>query len=163
MEKEVNPYRPPQPTPPTVEAGLKKTPVLLVILFAVVTCGIYVPFWYWSRRHALNQMAPERGITGLCTAVFILLVASSLVPFAFAMEEGSAELAPEQRMFPQLLNLAYVIILLVLGFRVKGILEANYPDRISGVGVFFLNLYYLQYKINRLGHGEPQAFGSGLT
>ncbi len=73
------------------------------------------------------------------------------------------ELAGEQGSLSALLNLAYMILLLVLGFRVKGILEANYPDTISGLGVFFFNLYYLQYKINRLGHKEPQTHGLGLT
>ena len=53
--------------------------------------------------------------------------------------------------------------MLVLAFRVKGILEMNYPDPISGLGVFFLNLFYLQYKINRLGQKEPQTIGLGLT
>lgn len=37
-------------------------------------------------------------------------------------------------------------------------LEKHYPDDISGIGVFFFRIFYLQYKINRLGApGEDRA------
>jgi hypothetical protein len=164
MESEINPYEAPKSTiRSTEEIALNKTPVLLILFFAFITFGVYVPFWYWRRREAFNRIAPERGVTTLCLVAFAILVVVCVASFTVAFVTGGAELSPEQELPMQILNWAYAIVVLVLGFRVKGILEANYPDRISGVGVFFLNIFYLQYKINRLGSGEPQTATLGLT
>lgn len=158
-----NPYVAPRPSTSDEVEELKKTPVLVVVFFTFITCGIYQPFWYWQRRRALNRMAPEKGVDGLCIAAFVLLGVGLAVGFWSGMVSEGAAPSPEVEVAIRFVNFAYAILMLALGFRVKGILEANYPDRISGVGVFFLNLFYLQYKINRLGQGEPQAVGLGLT
>jgi hypothetical protein len=164
MESEINPYEAPKSTiRSTEEIALKRAPVLLIFFFALITGGIYVPFWYWRRRDVLNRMAPERGVTTLSLVAFTILVVVFVASFTMAFMTEGAELTPNQELPLQILNWSYAIVVLVLGFRVKGILEANYADRISGVGVFFLNIFYLQYKINRLGTGEPQTASLGLT
>jgi hypothetical protein len=163
-EKEWNPYEAPAaPEATEGEDVLPKTPVLLVLFFTIITCGIYQPFWFWRRREVLNRMAPDKGVTGLCIAAFVSLGVVFVVGFLAGMASEGAPLAPQVDLFLQMLNLGYAILILILGFRVKGILEMNYSDSISGVGVFFLNIYYLQYKINRLGQGEGHLIGLGLT
>jgi hypothetical protein len=59
-------------------------------------------------------------------------------------------------------DIASRILTLVLSFQVKAILEENYPDDISGVGTFFLSIFYLQYKINRLQPKGPAGSVLGL-
>jgi hypothetical protein len=146
--QDVNPYRPPPPSSRLEETTLKKTPVLLVFFFSFITYGIYVPFWYWRRRHALNGIAPERRVDRLVILAFFLLVAIFVLPFAANVVGPVNDLAGS----PLLGALAwsYVIVIMVLAFRVGRILETTYLEKVSGLGVFLLNLLYLQYKINRL-------------
>ncbi len=139
--QELNPYHPPQSNLRLEETTLKKIPVLLVFFFCFITYGIYVPFWYWRRRHTLNRIAPERRVNGLVIVAFVLLVAANTV----GMANGVAE-SPLQA----ILAWSYVIVIMVLAFRVGSILETSYLEKVSGVGVFLLNLLYLQFKINRI-------------
>lgn len=53
-----NPYAPPKaavldlPSP----TGLKQCSVLLMIVFTIVTFGLYYPTWFFRRRNALNAL-----------------------------------------------------------------------------------------------------------
>ena len=51
--------------------------------------------------------------------------------------------------FDVVFRLAAAIVLLVLAFRAKDIIEANYDSDVSGLITFFFGvIMYLQYKIN---------------
>ena len=50
--------------------------------------------------------------------------------------------------FDVVFRLAAAIVLLVLAFRAKDIIEANYDSDVSGLITFFFGVMYLQYKIN---------------
>ena len=154
------PYTPPSSggkAPATPE--LKKTPVVLVILFTLVTFGLYVPIWFLRRRKALNHLAPEDdsvnlvtfGLTGLFAAAF----GTGLYQGA-SVEMGSA-LSPNSLLAIQVVDLTSRLFVIVASFRVKMILEGHYPERLSALGTFFLSIFYLQYRINRAGQTDPLA------
>jgi hypothetical protein len=157
---EHNPYASPQHarTEPD-EPVLKKTPVLLVILFTVVTLGIYIPIWFLRRRKALNHLAPEDdsvdrvvfGLAGLYALAFVFGVHSGITE-----EPGQVSTSASQ-LVPQWLEIISRLFVIVASFRVKTILEGHYPERLSAVGTFFLSIFYLQYRINRAGQADPVA------
>ena len=79
---------------------LKKRSVLLMILFTVLTFGLYVPIWFLTSRQALNSLTTRKKINlWLCIG---LLVTHLLFLFVWPA-----------------LRWAEVILLLVLSFRVK--------------------------------------------
>jgi len=150
MDEAQDPYRPPgwasSGTPLTAE--LPKTSVLVMILLMVVTLGLYIPFWFLRRRKILNQLSPERRVDGWIAALVALYVGA----FVLGLVAGLVGAPPGQTflLWARFVEVGRGILTLVLGFQVKAILEENYPDHISGVGTFFLSIFYLQYKVNRL-------------
>ncbi len=125
------------PISTTSSEELKKTPVLLVILLFVLTLGFYGVYWFTSRRKVLNRLAGRNEINlGLCIAAFFSALALNIAPAMLGD-------------FHFVIRLAASIVLLVLTFRVKDILDANYDSDFSGLLTIFFHIFYLQYKINR--------------
>ena len=136
---------------------MKKTPVVLTILLTIVTFGLYLPYWFFSRRKALNQLAPEDDDVNLVTFSLVALYAISFCAGIYqglTLETADA-LSPGFQTMLQWVNFASRILTIVAGFRVKMILEGHYPERLSTVGTFFLSIFYLQYRINRAGQTDP--------
>ncbi|MGH9324462.1 MAG: DUF4234 domain-containing protein [Vicinamibacteria bacterium] len=154
------PYAPPASISPTVqELALPRTGLLVMILITLVTLGLYIPYWFLSRRRALNHLAAEADNVNLLT---FLLAATYAIAFAFgsisgALSETVGSTLAAFRQGTTIIDLVSRILTIILSFRVKSILEANHPEPLSAVGTFFLSLFYLQYKINRMGETDPVA------
>jgi hypothetical protein len=131
----------------------------MVLLF-VITAGIYSPCWFLLRRQGINSLnANEKlGVSPFVIAIFLYAVAIALG--VTESTDPSQTGAP----FARLVSLAAGVVLLVQSFKVRRIFEAHlqetmlelseYPhlkqseSSLSGVAVFFLNIFYLQYVIN---------------
>ncbi|MEM9554516.1 MAG: hypothetical protein AAGC60_09665 [Acidobacteriota bacterium] len=154
-----NIYAPPTasleaPESDTDAPDVKKVPVLLVIFLAVVTNGIYIGYWYLSRRKSLNALTPsdDYGVVGPIT-IIITFTANLVLSLLMIVDPVFADLETPAL----LLNLIGGVTGLFLAFGVRSILqiytvEASPLERIrfSGLLTFFFNIYYLQYKINRI-------------
>ena len=56
---EVNPYAPPQAKvadPPPNSHGLKRRSVLVMVVFTIISFGLYYPIWWFRRRQGLNRL-----------------------------------------------------------------------------------------------------------
>jgi hypothetical protein len=164
--KQVNDASDDQPYAPPTHAGdavapteLKKTPVLVVLLFTVITLGLYFPIWFLRRRKALNHLAPEDdnvnvvvfGLAGLFVLAFCFGLYQGLQSGMGAIPTRNAQLTT------RIVDLVSRLFVIVASFRVKTILEGHYPERLSAVWTFFLSIFYLQYRINRAGQTDPAA------
>ena len=142
---------------------LKRRSISRMLLLTVVTGGFYYPFWFLLRQHDINSLNAKEKLQSFPFVVAIVLVAVSVgfsvwasnVEAAAEMYEGAARLA----------DLAAYILLLVQSFKVRRIFEAHLhadlgqlsdtphlrhsQSSLSGVAVFFLQIFYLQYVINR--------------
>jgi hypothetical protein len=155
-------YRPPgwSSSAEPDDSELPKTSVLVVIFLTLITIGLYVPVWFLRRRKVLNRLSPARNVNAFIAG----LVALYLGAFVLGITAG-VEGAPQGQnldFWTGVVDIASRILTLVLSFQVKAILEENYPDDISGVGTFFLSIFYLQYKINRLQPKGPAGSVLGL-
>ncbi len=142
---------------------LKRRSISRMVLLTVVTGGFYYPFWFLLRQHDINSLNAKEKLQSFPFVVAIALLAFSLgfsvwasnVEAAAEMYEGAARLA----------DLAAYILLLVQSFKVRRIFEAHLhadlgqlsdtphlrhsQSSLSGVAVFFLQIFYVQYVINR--------------
>ena len=142
---------------------LKRRSISRMLLLTVVTGGFYYPFWFLLRQHDINSLNAKEKLQSFPFVVAIALLAFSVgfsvwasnVEAAAEMYEGAARLA----------DLAAYILLLVQSFKVRRIFEAHLhadlgqlsdtphlrhsQSSLSGVAVFFLQIFYLQYVINR--------------
>ncbi len=176
-----------EPAPPTSATpgsplpGLKRTSVLLLIFLSFITVVIYYPVWFLRRRSALNGLRSRDKLnTGVFVVAIVLFsVGLLLMLMAWALEgfgEGLGRgdlLAVSKGLegFAQFLNLVAGIALLIQSFRVRRMLtehlaaHTGQPVSISGLGTFFFQILYLQYKINTIlaratGAGAPTGIKS---
>ena len=124
-------------------------PVWLVILLSIVTLAYYLPIWFLNRCRAVNQFYGHRFLGAWAPILVIFLMATSnVLDFVTTHPRGSP-----LNMTINLLDATSSLMLLVLSFRFRRYLidyVGPQGSRVSGVWTFFLSIYYLQYKINRL-------------
>jgi len=151
------PYEPPASGPfEDRHPEIPRTGLLLMIVLTLLTLGLYIPYWFLSRRRAFNHLAPEGDSINLLT---FAVAAASAVAWVLGflsglLFEASAPAAP-LRHWTTAIDFGSRILTIILCFQIKSILEANHPERLSAIGTFFLSLFYLQYKINR--QADPVA------
>lgn len=154
-----NPYRPPSSALFTNarHPKLKETSVLLVFLLPYLTGGYYVPYWYVTRRTALNDLAGHDAVR-LWPCILGVGLQSLYVTLLFVRASGVA--FPDAQAYETASLLTYSVVFLALAFRVKAILEDSYGQDLSVLWTLFFRIAYLQYKINEaieLGGSLPGA------
>jgi hypothetical protein len=131
-----------RPDPPNLHWGL-------VLLFGVLTCGLFNTAWNLVQAAWMKTVAPQSRalyyyIGSVCTLAFIFL---DSLQAGFAHSKGSSE---------GLLNLVYLILLLIGRFSLRSSLEEYYNSvepaglRLSGVMTFFFGDIYFQYHLNQI-------------
>lgn len=161
-----NPYAPPTvavldlPSP----IRLKQRSVPLMIVFWVVTFGLYYVVWFFRRRKAFNALNSSKKV-----ALWPLLLFSVMmgIELTIGVVSGDRPVQDTVGKIPMavivLLRIAAALLVLWQAFVVKDILEDHltpatdgatpsmFVERVqlSGIAVFFLSIFYLQYTINR--------------
>jgi hypothetical protein len=150
--------------------AVKKTPVILMIIFDFLTLGIYSCCWFLIRRESLNTISKFKK---LGKTPFILCILLSVIGIVILVSSGILEglceatgdlgyasLALMLDGVNRVMDIVIGITLLVQSFKVKSMLESHlsrnedginpFAISLSGVGTFFFRNYYLQYRINKI-------------
>jgi len=171
MAMDSNPYAPPRARvadPEPGAHGLKKRSVLMMIVFMIITLGIYYPVWWFRRRPGLNRLNSPRKLS---VWVLVLLAALFAFQFLLGIVEGAAPeeqpLGPEARLVISLIQMAVSFYLLFQTFKIKAMIEDHATPapgsepmfafehvKLSGVMTFFFSVFYLQWAINRYVVGK---------
>jgi hypothetical protein len=161
---ESNPYAPPQAAvadPPSTVHGLKQRRVVVMIVFMLISFGLYYPIWWFRRRAGLNRLNSPKKLAAwpliLLAALFVVQVGLGLVagptPLEQVIGDGGALLVA-------VFQLAIGILMIVQAFRVKDMIEDHATPEadsgpfiarveLSGLMTFFFSVFYLQWAINR--------------
>ena len=153
----MNPYAPPEADVAGLEAsddGTRKhgrsvyagenRSVALLVLFTLLSCGLYPAIWYVRRQRFLDDLDSNAKLgAGLAWGGII----ASAIAFVIAV------VVPPNTPL-QGLSVGSGIVSLVQAFRVAHILRSNFARtgrliEVSGVPTFFFGVFYLQYVINR--------------
>ena len=133
-------FVPDVPSPPNLHWGL-------VLLFSVLTCGIFVPVWELVLAVWVKKYEPEsKTLLFYCGAIALLI--AHFVLSATARGDGV------QAAIGGLLNLVYAVVAIVARFNLKHWLEQHYNSteqmglQLSGVMTFFFGGIYFQYHVN---------------
>lgn len=160
---DANPYAPPKARVSDVDAaGLKHRSVWMMVLFTVISLGIYYLIWWLRRRDALNRLNSSKKVAIWPLLLLGLLFAGSLVLgiLAGSLGEG-APIVQTGNLVSSVVQIVVSIAMLIQTFRVKDIIEDHAaPDphsdtlfvervQLSGLMTFFFSIYYLQWAINR--------------
>ena len=57
-----NPYAPPKAAVADLPTGLKQRRVWVMIVFTIVSSGLYYLIWFFRRRKALNALNSQRKV-----------------------------------------------------------------------------------------------------
>jgi len=153
------------PSAPSLSAnGLKRRRVVVMLLFFVVSFGLYYPVWFLRRRAALNSLDSPRKLRRWPFLAFIAYWALAfMVGLARGAAPQDATLGGGPDMLFVVVRLTVGILMVVQCFFVKDILEDHLAGRedtslpsmlaerieLSGLMTFFFQIFYLQYVINR--------------
>lgn len=162
---ETNPYAPPKAPvadPDVHSHGLKHRSVWLMLLFTVITFGLYYLIWFFRRRRGLNRLdSPIK----LALWPLLLLTSLGVVQFGIGWVSGSTPVEEVIGLGATGVLTLYQwfvgILMVVQCFRIKDIIQDHAtppadPDerfvehvQLSGLMTFFFSIFYLQWAINR--------------
>lgn len=150
-------------TPPH---AIKKTPVILTIFFSIITAGLYYPCWFLTRRKAFNSFSTYDKLHVIPFIFVIVIFSISIILNCISgywemMGEENFDMAALHRahgidQVDRLITSIAGIVLVVQCFKARRILRDHFNLSLGrnvefcGVTLFFLGIFYLQYKINRL-------------
>ena len=160
-----NPY-----APPTADVadrqpethGLKHRSVWLMIVFVIITLGLYPLIWFFRRRPGLNRLDSPRKVP-----MWPLLLAAAFYAIQFVLglvtgdEPVPDVIGPAASGALTLLQLFVGITMIVQCFRIREIIQDHAtpppdpdqrfvePVQLSGLMTFFFSIFYLQWAINK--------------
>ena len=142
------------PGPPNLHWGL-------VLLFTVLTCGLFGSVWEVIQAAWLKKIDPASKALAIYIAAIILLVAIFFASFMVTMTSSP-------KAFTHLIQLAYYIAVIAGRFSFKSSMEQHYNSAepmglsLSGVMTFFFGGIYFQYHINDIMKRKmmDQLYGS---
>lgn len=125
--------------------AFKKTSVFFTFLMSFITLGIYLPYWFISRRDDINRLKSKQELSSAPAKILLVLYILSALMTPFTMDENSVWYNIDM-----MISFGGGLVLLYLAFQVRRMINEHLGEKkISGVLTFFLNIWYLQYKINR--------------
>jgi hypothetical protein len=161
---ETNPYAPPKAAVlelPTIP-GLKRRRVITMIVFTILTIGLYYVLWFFRRRGALNRLNSSRKLQLWPLLVLVAYFAMAVViGIATGEEPIETVLGPGVAKLLNLVDLLIGILMVWQCFIIKDILEDHLaPEndgsrvmftegvKLSGFMTFIFGMFYLQHIIN---------------
>ncbi len=144
----------------------KKVNIAMMVLLTFITFGIYNSYWYLSRKNNINCLNSKNKISsGIFIFAIVLQGISLFLNLISGVLEGIGEtlnhygilyLAKQVNSFDPLINIILIIVFIVYAFKVKRIFQEHLADitgpdyPFSALATFFFQIWYLQYKVNRL-------------
>jgi GYF domain 2 len=131
----------------------------LVLLLGVVSCGLFNYAWLIVEAAFVRKIKPEsKGLLFVILAIAGFFVGGFVNGFMRALNHG------EPNPFGSLFTLAAAVLYFVGVFQMKNDLEDYYNSterinlRLSGVMVFFFNVYYFQYHFSRISQWKKSGY-----
>ena len=154
---ETNPYAPPQAVVDDVSpnrssiTAFKRFSTWGVVLLAIVTLSIYVPYWLYTRTKVLDRIAPQEPIPRLVINAAITLFIFSML---FSFIEGAYPtfgVKLSSSLLSLLSGVSFIVWAFMFRSRLNTILGASSGDPLwlGPVMTFFFQILYLNYKINQ--------------
>ena len=142
--------------------GLKYRSLWLMIVFFLISFGVYPLIWFFRRRPGLNRLDSPRKLP---MWPLLLAVAFLGVEFVLGLVAGSEPvpdvIGPVGSGVMTVLQLVVGITMIIQCFRIRDIIQDHAtpppnPDerfvqqvQLSGLMTFFFSIFYLQWAINK--------------
>jgi len=138
------------------DPSLIKMDIILLIFLTIITFGLFVEIWFLIQRPKLNRLKSSKKLGISILIICLLLYLSALILAVFSVIVPGFLLSEDLDLLSDLLILTASVLLILQRFKVRHILYNhcnNYLQQnlyMPGLLVLFFDIFYLQYKINRL-------------
>ena len=122
-----------------------KQNIFLLILLAIVTLGIYVPFWYKKYMKLSDFSSIKSGMVNAFLALQIVYVINTIIELTYF----SVILLVILLFLDLIIIITIFILQIILAFDMRRIL-INKGQEVNPILTFFFTVFYLQYKINKM-------------
>ena len=135
------------------KTNVKRNPTILFIIFSVITLGIYIFYWVFSRNNSLNLISETKLNNAVVIIYFISAIGSYLGSYLGPYLGGFISQDSYLIDFSNLLGFVSFISGIVISFKMKDILKEFSDNNDMNISynwflTFFLNIMYINYKIN---------------
>ncbi|MCA1066568.1 DUF4234 domain-containing protein [Rossellomorea sp. AcN35-11] len=129
----------------------KKTNLFFLIPISIMTFGIYYAYWFISRKNSFNKINPKNRIPSRWWKFFLVFTIISLlydlIKESLFTGYGIAVLDS----YDLIISFYFVGCLYYSIFRAREMIEEHVEERVFKPWLLVLfNVWYLQFKINRL-------------
>jgi len=134
-------------------SNFPKTNVIYVIFLSYITFSFYIFFWLKKYSDILNKEITDKKISNVW---FPLSITVTTINFVMVFIEILTNDNPQIVLIGKQINYIYIIILILWLFKVRDkmnlVLETKKNTQFwySGILTFFFNIWYLQYKTNKI-------------
>jgi len=153
---DIDPYAPPRVVvADPIPAGCPQFPhfnTWWVLLLSIVTLGLYVPYWLYTRTKILNRLSRYDPIPiALPVALPVLCVLCVAIGFVDGIYPDRMGVKP----FLVIVQWTYMIVTLICEFSFRNRLNedclegSDSPYWVGLVATFFFGILYLNYKLNQ--------------
>jgi hypothetical protein len=131
--------------------SFKRVSMAFMIVINTVTAGLYLPYWFWTRRAEVNSLSSKWKIP--LAAIVVYTVSVILIESVRFVPDNATGLAV---MLSLLMGLVLIGFYYVLVFRVRAALIEHLQLGEEGGRVFktrwsiVFGIYYLQYRLNQI-------------
>jgi len=132
--------------------GFQKQSLIKLILLTMITLGIYVPFWFLKQRKIAEKLSIKKKLYNKLIYIFIIVFIIRVLFFILDLSSGNLDIRTAYSFF----NTLNAIILLVLAFNLRSVLEEYYKKNkvkkreFCRFWTFIFSYLYLQYRINEI-------------
>ncbi len=123
----------------------------LVFLLTIVTCGLYTPYWVYTRTKMVTQIPNQHLSTTAATCYLCITIISILVVILLQMFAKNAGIGN----ISGIMNLLQIVFYIIAVFSLRSTVEvflrnagATEP-KLNKFLTFFFCTIYMQYKINK--------------
>lgn len=129
--------------------------ITFMILFSILTLGMYIPFWIYKKRNFFNNLNSNNKIsnsnTNLLLSIFAIHTIVVVLTSFFNSNAIFGSGTYDNLIFIQdLFLLLSIIFLLYVCFKMSRIINDHFNVRNSVIGIILFTVFYFQYKINIL-------------
>jgi len=145
----------------------KQKSIILLIIFSIITLGIYNAFWYARRAPEFANLGTRKKLSKFSTTIYLIItfaaVFSGIIFILSLSPKDMGTFYQNTTTFQTMLVIVFLagsilqfILSLFLAFYSRAIINEaikfnkNTQKTISGILTFIFGIFYLQYEINRV-------------
>jgi len=114
-----------------------KMSVIILIILDIITLGFYSFYWIKRQERGYKKVNAEYRLNGM---IYVLYIITQIIVTIASIATSGVGFA---------VSMIPYIIFLILSYDIANKMNAKQSSKYSQIAIFFFNIWYLQYRINK--------------